>query len=150
MTKVISLEKFSDELGSYMKDNIKLYKQAVIKALTDALPRLVEKSPVDTGLFAQSWHLDVNEQNAMLGNFAPHAPIIEYGARPFTPPLGPLLNWAKRVLKKSEVDDDCYALARYTQMKISEHGMKPRHILTNEIDIIVNDIRQNMKKGFVE
>lgn len=150
MTKVVQLDKFSEELKSYMEKNLAEYKKAVVKALTDAIPRLVANSPVDTGLFAQSWNLEVTEQSAILGNFAPHAPIIEFGTRPFTPPLAPLLSWAKRVLKKAEIDDDCYALARYTQMKITEHGMKPRFILTNDIQNIVNDIRDNIKSGMIK
>lgn len=150
MAKVVQLNKFAEELKEYADKNIAEYKKAVVSALTNALPRLVANSPVDTGLYAQSWNLDVDEKRAILGNFAPQAPIIEFGARPFTPPLAPLLAWAKRVLKKSEVDDDCWALAKYTQMKITEYGMKPKFILTNEMENIMNDIRDSIKSGLLK
>ena len=150
MAKTVPLSKFAEELKAYSEKNIAEYRKSVIMALTDAIPRLVQKSPVDTGLYAQSWNLDVSEQSAILGNYSPHAPIIEFGARPFTPPLAPLLAWAKRVLKKAEVDDDCWALAKYTQMKIADNGMMPKFILTNEIEFIMNDIRDNLKNGMVK
>lgn len=147
MAKVIKLDKFADELKRYQKKNIDNYRKSVADALMKALVRLVKKSPVDTGLFAQSWHLEIDEKKAIIGNSAPHGAIIEFGARPFTPPIKPLLEWAKRVLKKPEIDDHCWALARYTQNKISEYGMEPKHILTNDIDNIMDDIRNNLKKG---
>lgn len=147
MAKVVKLDQFSKELKEFSKKNIEHYKKSVVDALWKAIPRLVKNSPVDTGLFAQSWALDIQEKTAIIGNFAPHGAIIEFGARPFTPPIRPLLNWARRVLRKEEIDNDCWALAKYTQMKIEEEGMMPNHILTNDIDNILNDIRDNMKKG---
>lgn len=147
-TKVVSLEKFADEMKAYNKKSMVKYKKAIIDALLKSIPRLVKQSPVDTGLFAQSWDLIVTEKSAIIGNYAPHAAVIEFGARPFTPPIGPLLAWAKRVLKQSEINDACWALARYTQNKIAEEGMKPRFILTNSLDSIMEDVRMNMKREF--
>lgn len=147
MTKIVSLEKFSKELGDYAKKDIEAYKKSVIDALYKNLEFLVKQSPVDTGLYAQSWDLIIEEKSAILGNYAPHAPIIEFGARPFTPPLRPLLEWARRVLKKQDFDDHVWALAKYTQNKISEFGMQPKHILTDSLDKIVNDIKMNLRKN---
>lgn len=148
MAKVVQLDKFSDELKKYSKENIELYKLSVVDALFKNLEGLVKSSPVDTGLYAQSWDLILTEKNALLGNYAPHAAIIEFGARPFTPPLKPLLDWARRVLKKSNYDSHVWALAKYTQKKIENEGMQPRHILTNALDKILNDIRINLRKNF--
>ena len=148
MPKVVQLDKFSDELKMYSEKNIELYKKSVIDALLNNFQEIVKKSPVDTGLYAQSWDLIITEKNALLGNYAPHAAIIEFGARPFTPPLKPLLDWARRVLKRSDFTDDVWALAKYTQNKISQEGMKPRHILTDSLDKILNDIRINLRKNF--
>jgi len=148
MTKIVKLEKFSKELSEYAKKDIELYKMSVIDALYKNLLVLIKQSPVDTGLYAQSWDLIVEEKSAILGNYAPHAPIIEFGARPFTPPLMPLLKWARRVLKKQDFDDHVWALAKYTQNKISEFGMQPKHILTDSMDKIIYDIKVNLKKNF--
>jgi len=148
MQKTVKLENFSKEIEVYKKKSVKLYKKSVIDALLKNLRIIVESSPVDTGLYAQSWDLIISEKNALLGNYAPHAAMIEFGARPFTPPIGPLLNWARRVLKKPEIDSHVWALAKYTQNKISEQGFKPRHVLTNALDLIMEDIRINLRKNF--
>jgi len=145
MSIVVSLEKFSKELDKLSKESIDKFKISVVDTLYEYLPRLVEKSPVDTGLYAQSWRVEVTEKTASLGNLAPYAPIIEFGARPFTPPLRPLLEWARRVLKKSTIDDECYALARGIQRKFAAHGMEPKHILTNSIPEIIESITKKMR-----
>jgi len=145
--KVVSLDKFAGELGKYAEQNMEAYQAAVINALAMNLRTLVEASPVDTGLYAQSWDLVIEEKRAILGNYAPHAGIIEFGARPFTPPMQPLLEWARRVLKKSEIDDDCWGLATYTRNKIAREGMKPKHILTDSLDKIISDIRTEIEKA---
>lgn len=146
MGKVVRLDKFSDELKKYSQKSIKVYKQTVIETLADNISYLVANSPVDTGLFAQSWSMEVTEKEAVIGNFAPHAPIIEFGARPFTPPIGPLLEWARRVLKQPEINDHCWALATYTQNKISEEGMEPKNILGDALDKITGEIRDKLKQ----
>jgi hypothetical protein len=148
VARVVSLDKFSKELGKYAEKSQESYKKAVIDALYSNFAELVANTPVDTGLLAQSWKIEVEEKVAIIGNFAPHAPVVEFGARPFTPPIAPLLEWAKRVLQQPEINDACWALARAVQMKIKAQGMKPKHILTNMLDKIVEDIRINLKKEF--
>jgi hypothetical protein len=151
MAVVVPLDRFSDVMARFNDRQIEEYKAAVVDALAKALPRLVESSPVDTGLYAQSWDLILTEKTAIIGNYAPHAPIIEYGARPFTPPLGPLVAWAKRVLRTQvgadELEKAAWALAKHTQQKISEEGMKPNFVLTNQLDLIIGDIERNMKES---
>lgn len=146
MAKVVSLDKFSKELEGYSKKNVEAFKQGVVEAMTDNMKTLIENSPVDTGLYAQAWRMEVDEKRALLGNFTPYAPMIEFGTRPFTPPLKPLLAWAKRVLKKSDIDDECWQLAKGVQNKISEVGLEPKHILADTIDKIVEDLRKKMKE----
>ena len=148
MPKVVALKDFSKELKKYGEENIELYKKTIIDNLQKNLIELIKNSPVDTGLYAQSWELLISEKEAFLGNDAPHAAIIEYGARPYTPPIGPLLNWARRVLKQPENTSHVWALARYTQNKIEEFGMDPKHILTDATEKIVNDIRLDLKRRF--
>lgn len=148
MAKVIKLENFSQELEQYAEENIELYKKSVIDGLYENMRLLVQNSPVDTGLYAQSWDMVLEEKRAIIGNYAPHAPIIEFGARPFRPPLKPLLDWARRVLKKGDYTSEVWGLAKYTQAKIEAEGMKPKHILTDALDKIIDDIRRNLRKNF--
>lgn len=151
MSKVVRLENFAQELKEFTGKTLKEQQIAVTSGLARSIPDLVAASPVDTGQYASSWDFEVNERSAILGNYAPHAAIIERGARPFTPPIRPLLEWAKRVLKSPSMapdyDEEVWALARGTQLKIAEQGMKPRHILENMLPQIIENIKQELARG---
>jgi len=123
----------------------------VVSGVAKSIPDLVQASPVDTGLYAASWDFTVEEKSVILGNYAPYAGIIEQGARPFTPPIGPLLAWAKRVLRdRSQPPDyspEVWALARGTQNKIAAQGMQPRHILEKTLPKIMQNIKEEVTFG---
>lgn len=150
VAKTVSLDRFSSELEKYANKNMDAYRKAVVNALMMNMKNLVASSPVDTGLYAQSWDLIVTEKEAILGNYAPYAGIVEFGSRPFTPPMPPLLEWARRVLQQPEINDACWALATYTRNKIAEEGMKPRFVLTNALDQIMSDVRSEIQKAMEE
>jgi len=147
-TKVVRLENFAKELREFGKATLEQQKQAVAGGVMNSMRDLVAASPVDTGQYAASWDFTMTEQSAILGNYAPHAPIIEKGARPFTPPIGPLLAWAKRVLKSPsqppDYDSEVWGLAKGIQKKISEEGMKPRNILEKMLPKIIENIRREL------
>ncbi len=149
--KVVKMKDLANELKMLGQVTIQKQKQAVGRAIVKAIPRLVRASPVDTGLYAQSWDFSIDEEKAILGNYAPHAAVIEFGARPFTPPIWPLLAWAKRVLKDGSQPPDyspeVWSLAVGTQKKIAANGMLPHHILENEIPRIIDDIKREMIKA---
>jgi len=148
--KTVQLNKFADVLREYPNLHIKQVKQGVASGLARSIPDLVAASPVDTGLYASSWDFTINEQEAILGNYAPHAAIIEEGARPFSPPIAPLLAWAKRVLgdgsQPPNYSEEVRSLAYGTQKKIAQEGMKPRKILENMLPTILDNIRQELEK----
>lgn len=148
--KTVKLENFADVLRKDTKVRIADYKKAIVKGVVRSIPDLVKASPVDTGLYAASWDFTVSEEEVILGNFAPHAPIIESGARPFTPPIRPLLAWAKRVLNSPsqppDYDNEVWALAKGTQNKIAAEGMKPRNVLRNQIPTIISNIKKELKQ----
>jgi hypothetical protein len=149
-TKRVTMKELGGEIEGFAAAAIPKQRQAVVMGLTRSLPLMAELSPVDTGLYAQSWDLTVTEEKAVFGNYAPHAAVIEYGARPFTPPIGPLLAWAKRVLKDGSqppnYSSNVWALAKYTQKKIAAEGMKPRAILQNAMPMIMQNIRDELKR----
>ena len=148
-TKRVELKDFAKELESFTKATLAEQKKATASGIARSIPELVRTSPVDTGLYAQSWDFTVTEESAILGNYAPHAPIIEFGARPFTPPLGPLLAWAKRVLKDPsqppEYSEAVWALAVGTQKKIQASGMAPRSVLKNALPSIIENIKKELE-----
>ena len=147
----MKLENFAKELGEFSKAHISEQKAAVTRGIVRSIPDLVAASPVDTGQYANSWDFTEGEKSTILGNFSPHAPIIERGARPFTPPIAPLLAWAKRVLgdpsQPPDYSPEVWGLARGTQNKISREGMKPKHVLEKMIPTIIENIKEELKRG---
>ena len=150
-SKTVKLENFANELKEFNMATIEQQKKAVSLGVMRSIPDLVAASPVDTGLYANSWDFTQTENTAILGNYAPHAPIIEMGARPFTPPLAPLLAWAKRVLQDPSqppnYSSEVWALAVGTQKKIAKVGMEPKHILENMIPKIIENIKAELTSG---
>lgn len=149
-TKVVKLENFANELKEFTGKALEEQRAAVASGLARSIPTLVAASPVDTGLYAQSWDFTVTEEAAIIGNYAPHAGIIEEGARPFTPPIGPLLAWAKRVLRDPsqppQYSERVRALAYGVQKKIASQGIKPKHILRDNLEAIIENIKQELQK----
>jgi hypothetical protein len=147
----VELKDFPKVLEEFASKHISEIKVGVASGVARSIPDLVKASPVDTGLYAQSWDFSIAESAVILGNYAPHSPIIEYGARPFVPPIKPLLEWAKRVLQDSsqppKYSPAVWSLANATQKKISEHGILPKHVLGKMIPKIIENIRQELKRG---
>lgn len=148
--KRINLSDFSKEIRNFQERSSEELKAAMKAGVLRSFRGLVESSPVDTGEYAASWDFSESERAVMLGNYAPHASIIEYGARPFTPPIGPLLAWAKRVLQDGSqapnYSSEVWALAKGTQKKIAEKGMMPRHVLKKELPSIINNILKEVDR----
>lgn len=148
--KSVSLDNLAKELGAWSDKHMENLHKATVLGIAKAIPDLVEKSPVDTGLYAQSWDFTETEFGAIVGNYAPHAPIIENGARPFTPPIGPLLAWAKRVLRDAsqppDYSSDVWALAKGTQKKIASVGLEPKHIMEQMIPTIIENIKAEYQR----
>ena len=145
-TRVVELKDLAGELGAFTDEHLANLKKATIAGIVKSIPDLVAASPVDTGLYANSWDFTVTEQSAIIGNTAPHAAVSEDGARPFTPPIRPLLAWAKRVLKDTsqppEYSPEVRSLAYGVQQKIAREGMAPKHILMKAIPTILENIKQ--------
>lgn len=150
VTRVVKLNDFARVLEQHKDKHISEVKKRTVDAIAQSLPILASTSPVDTGLYAASWDMTMDEKSIFLGNTAPHAPIIEEGARPFFAPIGPLLAWAKRVLQDPgqppEYSSAVWALAKYTQNKIAEQGMMPKHVLANALPDILERIRQELNR----
>lgn len=150
IVKRVRLKDLAREIGINIDLRQRAYIDAVVKACVETIPELVKNSPVDQGFYAQSWDVSRDPQSVVLGNFAPHAPIIEFGARPFVCPLKPLLAWAKRVLQDPSQPPNyspaVWRLARYTQKKIASVGIAPKHVLENEIPRLLDRVKSELSK----
>lgn len=148
--KTVNLSDLARELGKWSEWYFDELKQAARAGAEKSIPELVKASPVDTGHYASSWAVIETDDAIYVGNTSPHAPIIEHGARPFTPPIAPLLAWAKRVLQDPSQPPDyssqVWALAKYTQKKIAEKGMVPRKVLEQQIPMIIRNIADEFRK----
>ena len=151
LIRTIPLKDFSKVLTEFSDLHIKQVREGVVSGIARSIPDLVKASPVDNGLYAQSWDFTADEERAVLGNYAPHAPIIEFGARPFTPPIKPLLEWAKRVLQDHSqppnYSPEVWGLAKGTQKKIQEEGIAPKHVLQNALPRIIENIREELTRA---
>jgi hypothetical protein len=150
-TKRVTLKQYLyEELPQLKKLTLEKQKTIIMDEIQQELVLLVKKSPVDTGFFAQSWGVTQTEDKILLGNSAPYAPQIEMGARPFTPPLGPLLAWAKRVLQDPsqppKYSPEVQALARGTQNKIAKFGLKPHRLLEQAVDDIMERVAARVRQ----
>lgn len=146
----VNLKELAAALKAEPQRQLPQIKKAVRIGLLSSIPELVKKSPVDTGQYANSWDFQETEVSMILGNFAPHAAIIEFGSRPFSPPIKPLLAWAKRVLKDPSQPPDyspeVRGLAYAVRAKIQKEGMKPRSILRKELPNIAERIKREFKR----
>lgn len=123
--------------------------RAVVRGLQSAAMKLqglvvteidrAEPHPaVDRGELRNSTKYERTEFGAILSMTAPHAGIMEYGARPFFPPTEPLARWA---LRKGLADDEeeaqevAYAIA----LHISQMGIEPRGYFIKAIQTLKHD-----------
>jgi hypothetical protein len=155
--KTVQLEDFPNVLKEFMRVSLEKKKKAVLAGLLRSLPDLVAASPVDTGLYAASWDVKMYEDRGVIGNYAPYASEVEDGTRPYTPPIAPLLAWAKRRLSGSQAAEtgqpetsytpEVWAFAKAVQHKIAKVGITPKHIMENSIPMIVDHIREELRRA---
>jgi hypothetical protein len=125
---------------------------AQLKSAHATLRRVVMKSPRDRGEYALGWEVKPipgRVPGVNLENNAPHAGIIELGARPFWPPIGPLIEWARRKARDLGLDteSDIKGFAYAVQRAIARRGLPPRYIMRNQIPFAVVALRRATEAG---
>ena len=125
------MEGFAGELGKLPGK----LEHAIVRGLRSAAARGVGEvvqainatspyPPIDTGQLARSvGHSSLPRGGRILVD-APHAAVMEWGARPFWPPLQPLIDWAQRKFGVDE--DEAEEIGRAVQLKIATFGIEPR------------------------
>lgn len=105
---------------------------------------------VDTGELRNSVDTEFTDEGAIVDVKAPHAAVMEHGARPFTPPLAPLIEWAKRkglargagrsmprgtsrAARRDREDQEAVRIARAVQRKIAKVGIAPRNYFAKAV-----------------
>jgi len=100
---------------------------------------------VDTGDLKNSVTVTRVTDGALVTVDSPYAAPLEYGARPFTPPLAPLAEWA---LRKGLANDEAAAMriARGIQKKFQTEGIPPRSFFRNALRNAEPGIRADINK----
>ena len=147
----ISIPEFAEMLNK--GDLVKQFQEQIfylfLDALLEAKEPMAKRSPVDTGLYAGSWDTKPDFPKAIFfGNQAPYAEIIEFGARPFSPPIRPLLEWGARKLKKDVNDPEVKSLAWGTKRKFEREGMEALHVLGQGMEEVIMPLLQARLEGF--
>lgn len=162
--RVVDIRRIAPDIARRTEALHAAHRKASFDAAGPTLRRVVKKSPVDTGLFKSSWQIATElsrngQENVVIRNDAPHAGVVEGGARPHWPPLQPLVEWVERNAAKlgfvnprrfrgrasltAEQKAHAYQIARAIQAKIARQGQKPTHIMRSEIPFA----RRTLKKA---
>ncbi len=107
---------------------------AVVEAINS--PNPVDGTPpaVDEGTLMRSVSFEPSATGGRIVVDAPHASYMDLGTRPFTPPLKPLFDWARR---KFGVDaSEAWRIAFAVRRKIALRGLKPRHFMMRAMFVI--------------
>jgi hypothetical protein len=100
---------------------------------------------VATGLYARSFESrKTGVFSREVGNTAPYARIVEWGARPHRPPYEPILKWVK--VKKGEHGEDAERTAWKIVAKIEREGNEPKFVMTKAVVRTVEDYGGAMKQ----
>ena len=128
---------------------------AIVEAAHLGAEIIARAAPVDLGSLKSSIHVESLPTGARIVIDAPHAAAVEFGSRPHTPPLAPLIAWVKRhraafgiagrgtkrdTRGRFTASPEVIAAARAIQRKISIYGTKPRYFVRNSIPALVRAI----------
>lgn len=132
---------------------------ALLRAALRSVAIVAQATPADTGEARAAWRVEPGNftEPARLVNDAPHAGILEAGARPHWTPLMPLLRWLVRKIGAdgkggrrtftdlSEVDGAVVAMARGIQAKIARDGNKAYGMVAKNLDRLANIARDEVE-----
>jgi hypothetical protein len=132
VTRNITLTDFERRVTRFVPE----IRRAYVRALQSAALRLngIVVQEIDTatphpavssGELRGSVDTELVEDGGIVSVSAPHAPMMEYGTRPFTPPLDPLVRWVVRK-KLAGSPAEARQIARAIQRKIARDGIAPR------------------------
>lgn len=131
--KVGSFKEFGQHLKKLLKKKeSRIKREAARKTVEYAVILIKENSPVALGDLIKSAHTKGNNKAVV---DAPHSVAVEVGSRPHTPPLAPLIEWAKQQ-PSTAFGGDPEALARAVQHAISVNGTHPTFFVRNQISKI--------------
>ena len=148
----VNMADFIKEMKKFTPAMRKEVVKATYSGALKSQEKLNEDTPVDTGFLLASWRVEKNplepEPSVIIGNDAPYANVVlESGAKPHTPPLKPLLEWASRKLRKPIDSREVKSLAWGVRKKIQREGVEAKFTLSKAIDdYIIPNILEEVEK----
>jgi len=123
----------------------------VVENIRSAEPR----PAVDTGELLRSEKVTHRPDGAVVENTAPHAAVMEHGARPFTPPMAPLLAWAARKSRGStrpgkKRENAAKLLARRAWVAIRRRGIEGRHFHEKALKHVPRVLESEVRKAIAK
>jgi hypothetical protein len=123
------------------KEAVDAIQESILKSLGDTIIdealRTADRDKMPaSGLYDKSWdNRQISKTRREVGNTAPYAKVVEYGAKPFIPPYAPILEWVKKKKKEEgeEAEKSAYKIVHYIQM----NGLKAHRILTRAVSTAV-------------
>lgn len=139
------------ELVQRHRKNKKLIRKAAKLGAHRSRARLVKRTPVDTGQMKNGWrvieHAITRNDLVTISNDAPHAGIIEVGARPHRVSKAGKLAIMRWAMRKFGIDSvTAYAIATRVAWKLRKHGQKGQYIVRDLMDKIQADFRREYVK----
>jgi len=139
---LVTLTQFAAKMASLGPD----MERAVDRGLRSAAHRLegyiveeIEKAgAVATSELKASVGTDKVDGGYNTGPDAPHAAFVEYGTRPHTPPLQPIIDWV-RIKGLAQDDTEVERIAWAIVWHITHYGTKPRHFMAKALDRFAAD-----------
>lgn len=147
----ISPKDLVPELRARTKQIPKTIAQGMLAGAHRGRTFLVRRTPVDVGQMKNSWRvkpvLGGRRRTVELVNDAPHAGVIEAGARPHkvnAEGRAALERWAMRQLGVDE--NTAKAVAQGTIRKLERHGQKGHFIVRDNMDRLQKMVKQEVDK----
>lgn len=174
----ISIDRAPAEIQRLIKQiprhGIKAMRRAARRAKALVVQRTDTAKPypaVDQGFYREAWTVNDIPTGAILFNPQPHAPIVEYGALPHTPPFSAIMEWVVRKFKRrvaadvkaqaggrpirgerfgfargqrARVDRRLVGIAWAVWQKIRKHGVEPRRVLSGGFQQMQGFVEQEL------
>jgi hypothetical protein len=144
----VQLDQLSGVLVRQHAKNMDRIDRGLIRAAKRGKAHMVKVTPTDQGQLRNSWQA----QGRLLRNDAPHAGIVELGARPHgvnNAGMLALIAWAKR--HGASTEKEAKAMAWGIAMKLRRVGQRATHFVRNELveltKIAKVEVEVALKKG---
>lgn len=151
----VTPEGLAVQLRKLAQASPKVLRKGLVRAARRGQPHLVGKTPTDMGQARNSWRVLEGADGIRLENSAPHAGIIEMGARPHkvnAEGKRAIAEWAMRKLGLDEAQAKSFSFA--LAKKIEREGQAPTYFVRGEIqklaDFIGPAVLAELKKEATE